>query len=225
MICFRNSPIIQELALRLFRTFCLCATLLVGVYLPALGADKHPPRVILEAGVSHPYGQLGGDADHTRLGQGARDGLRLAFGMRFPLSRTVFLTPYFAFVDYGNFDGSTPEVEEVAIESSSYRYGLELMVRADGPPSRVKPLLAVAMGLDRNRLTGNYQDPTAFMDESINSMGYNLRAGFQWKDLEFSVGYHINRFNTWQFYHSNYRERYNWDSLDVRGGWSIPFGD
>jgi hypothetical protein len=207
------------------RTIILGSALLFAAFNPALGADGLPPRVMVEAGVSHPYGILGGDADHSRLGQGARDGLRLAFGLRFPLSRTVFLTPYFAFVDYGNFQGSTAEVEEVAIESSSYRYGLELMVRADGPPSRVKPFLAVAMSLDHNRLLGNYQDPTAFMDESINSLGYNLRAGFQWKDLEFSAGYHINRFNTWQFYYSDFRERYNWDSLEVRGGWAIPFGD
>ncbi|PID81671.1 hypothetical protein CSB20_01840 [bacterium DOLZORAL124_64_63] len=211
--------------MKFIQIFCLGAALLVGACPPALGADGMTPRVILESGVSHPYGILGGDADHSRLGQGARDGLRLAFGLRLPLSRTVFLTPSFAFVDYGDFNGSTAEVAEISIESSSYRYGLELMVRADGPPSRVKPLLAVAMGLDRNRLVGNYQDPTAFRDQSINTLGYTLRAGFQWNSLEFSAAYHINRFNTWQFYYSNYRERYNWDSLDVRAGWILPFGD
>ena len=98
--------------MKLLRTIGLGTVLLIGACLPALGSEGHSPRVILEAGVSHPYGVLGGNADHSRLGQGARDGLRLAFGMRFPLSRTVFLTPYFAFVDYGISTAARPRWRE-----------------------------------------------------------------------------------------------------------------
>ena len=80
-------------------------------------------------------------------------------------------------------------------------------------------------GLYRNRVTGFYQDNTKAMDQSVNTMGYSLRAGLQIIGLEFSVVYNINRFNTWQFYQSDYRERYNWDNLGIRAGWLIPFGD
>ncbi len=220
-----NLPYPQEQILKHYWFAVLGILLLVGTTSTALAGDLPPAQVIIEAGLSHPYGQLGASADNTRLGQGARDGLRLGFALRIPLTPTVSLAPQFAFVDYGNFDGSTPEVDEIRIESSSYRYGLELMIASQGPPRRIKPFLALAMGLNRNRLAGNYQDPTSTMDRSINSLGYTLRLGLQWSSLEFSGGYHINRFNTWQFYQSQYRERYNWDSLELRAGWRVPLGD
>lgn len=203
---------------------CFCFVSLMVVAWPAFAQQTPPAQVVIEAGVAHPYGELGADAQHTRLGQGAYDGLRVGFALRLPVSRTLFLSPYFAFVNHGEFVGSTPEVEEYTIDSSTYRYGLELMLTAPGPSLSLKPFLAVAVAVDRNRLRGNYQDPLDYMDRSVNTLGYTLRLGFQWHTLEFSAGYHINRFNTWHFHRSEYRERYSWDQLDLRAGWRIPVG-
>lgn len=208
--------------MRAFRITCIVFPLMMVAMAPAQAQEEPTTQIYVDAGVSHPYGQLGASPDHTRLGQGAYDGLQLGIALRFPLSQTLFLVPYFAFLDYGNFNGPSPEGAEISIESSSYRYGLELLLKAPESFGSFRPFLAVGAGLARNRLVGNYPDPVDEMDRSLNTAVYRFRLGFQLSSLEFSAGYHINRFNTWQYYQSDYRERYNWDSLSVSAGWILP---
>ncbi len=91
--------------------------------------------------------------------------------------------------------------------------------RSSGRP---RPFLALAMGLNRNRVQGFYQDFVAEMDESLNSLGVSFRVGMQIVGFELSLVYNLNRFNTWHFYRSDYRERYNWDNMGLRVGWLVP---
>jgi len=172
----------------------------------AFAEDSPGSQVVVEAGMIVPYGQLGADFGKTRLGFGASEGLEIGFNYRIFLSQAVSIAPSFLFLDYGNYNGVDDEIGDFRVQSSSYHFTL-------------------GAGLFRNRVTGFYQDNTKAMDRSINTMGYSLRAGIQLIGLEFSVVYNINRFNTWQFYQSDYRERYNWDSISFRAGWLIPFAD
>ncbi len=187
--------------------------------------EKPGSQVVVEAGMVVPYGHLGADFDKTRLGFGASRGLEIGFSYRIFLSETVSIAPTFLFLDYGSYNGSHADVGDFRIQTSSYRYGAELMVKMPGSDKRPRPFLAFGAGIYRNRVTGFYHDYTKALDQSINTMGYSVRAGVQIIGLEFSVVYNINRFNTWQFYQSDYRERYNWDNVSLRAGWLIPFGE
>lgn len=202
----------------------LSAVILLGWGASAWAEDKPDSQVVVEVGVAIPYGNLGADFENTRLGLGATDGLEIGFSYRIFLSQTVSIAPAFLFLDYGNYEGSRGDLEDFRVQSSSYRYGAELMIKMPGSEKAFRPFLAAGAGLYRNRVTGFYQDNTKALDQSVNTMGYSLRAGMQVVGFELSVVYHINRFNTWQFYQSDYRERYNWDSLGFRAGWLIPFG-
>ena len=206
--------------------FCtLSLVVLVAGSVPAQAESLPGSQVVVEAGLIMPYGELGADFEKTRLGFGASQGLEVGFNYRIFLSQTVSIAPTFLFLDYGNYDGLDEEIGEFRVQSSSYRFGAELMVKMPGSDVTPRPFLALGAGLYRNRVTGFYQDNTKALDQSVNTMGYSLRAGVQIIGLEFSVVYNINRFNTWQFYQSDYRERYNWDNLSFRAGWLIPFGD
>ena len=205
---------------------CILGLLILFAGVGSAEASQKPSsQVVVEAGVAIPYGELGADFENTRLGFGATNGLEIGFSYRIHLSETVTIAPTFLFLDYGNYEGFDEEIEDFRVQSSSYRYGVELMVKMPGSDKSPRPFLAAGAGLFRNRVTGFYQDNTKALDKSVNTMGYSLRAGIQIVGLEFSVVYNINRFNTWQFFQSDYRERYNWDNLGFRAGWLIPFGD
>lgn len=192
--------------------------------MPAVAGDRPASQVIVEGGLAIPYGNLSDDLEQTRLGFGARNGYELGFRYRLHLSPTVSISPSFHFVDFGNFNGVSEEVGEYRIPSSSLRYCVEFMVMSRYR-SRVKPrpFLAAGVGLFRNRVQGFYQSYVQAIDESVSTLGVTLRGGVQVIGFELSLVYNVNRFNTWHFYQSDFRERYNWDSLSVRAAWIIPF--
>ena len=205
--------------------FLLGLMIILAQSAPVQAGDSSGSQVTVEVGAAFPYGQLGANFENTRLGLGATRGLELGFSYRIHLSETVSIAPTFFFLDYGNYEGFNDELGDYRVQSSSYRYAAELMVKMPGTDKLLRPFLAVGAGLNRNRVTGFYQDNFRDLEKSINTMGYSLRVGAQLAGLEFSVLYNINRFNTWQFYHSDFRERYNWDNVGLRAGWLIPFGD
>lgn len=200
----------------------LAVALLVSA--PAVCGERQASQVIVEAGLAVPYGDLDDSFENTRLGFGAENGFEIGFRWRLHLSSTLSLSPSFHFVDYANFNGVHPEVDEYRIQTSSLRYALELMTiseyRSFGRP---RPFLAVAVGMYRNRVQGFYQDFIQAIDESASTLGVSFRGGVQIAGFELSLVYHVNRFNTWHFHRSDYRERYNWDSMTLRAGWIIPF--
>ncbi len=227
MITFRITLIDGEEILLKLKFFTVAALVLCvvasGSY--SFAGNKPENHVIIEAGLAAPYGHLGADFEKTRLGLGASGGLELGFRYRIHLSNTISVAPYFHFVNFGDFNGFEPEVEDYRVASTSLRYGAEFMVMMPGSRNSLRPFLGAGVGMFRNRVTGFVQDFTQVLDRSVNTLGYSMRFGVQFVGLEFSVVYNINRFNTWQFYQSDYRERYNWDNVGFRAGWLIPFGD
>jgi len=199
---------------------------LVALLLPGLArAGARPPsQVIVEGGIAFPYGHLGSDLGESRLGFGAGNGFELGFRYRYHLSQTFSISPSFHFVDFKNFNGVDAEIGEYRVECSSYRYGVEFMMMSEGGPRSPRPFLGLGVGMYRNRVKGFYQEYVNPLNDSVNTLGVSFRGGIQIIGLELSLIYHVNRFNTWQFYQSDYRERYNWDSFGIRAAWVVPFG-
>lgn len=192
---------------------------------PFEGAEKHPrpgSLVLVEGGYAVPYGDLGSEFLTTRLGFGAAAGLELGFRYRYHFSPVVSLSPAFHFVDFGNFNSTAEDIGEYRISNTSYRYTLEMMFVEPGPASRLRPFLAVAGGIYRNRTEGFHKDFVKAFDNSENSWGYSLRLGLRFRDFELSGVYNVNRFHSWRFYETGYDECYNWDSLSVRCAWALP---
>lgn len=205
----------------------LCTlVLLAGLVLPMTASAGGRPhsQVVVEGGIVFPYGNLGADLGESRLGMGAGDGFELGFRWRYFLSNTLSISPSFHFVDFKNYSGVDETIGEFRVESSSYRWGAEFMMMSEGGPKSFRPFLGLGVGMYRNRVKGFYQDFENPLNQSVNTLGVSFRGGVQIVGLEISVIYHVNRFNTWQFYRSDYRERYNWDCLGVRAGWVVPFG-
>lgn len=181
-------------------------------------------RVVIEGALALPYGDLNDNFEDTDMGFGAENGFMVGFRYRYFLSPTVSISPSFHFVDFADFNGVHPEVEEFNIGTSSMRYSVELMVmspyRSFGKP---RPFLAMGAGIYRNRVQGFYNDYFNDLDESVNSLGLSFRGGFQMSGFELSLVYNLNRFNTWHFHEAYNRPRYNWDTLETRVGWVVPF--
>jgi hypothetical protein len=192
---------------------------------PGPPASRPPSQVILELGWVTPYGDLGDDFATTELGFGASDGLEAGFRWRLHLSPTLSLAPAFHFANYGNFATTDEELGDVRIDCTTYRYTLELLLRTGGRDATVRPYLAAGCGLYRNRVVGYTKEFTLSFDESVNTLGFSLRAGIEVAGLEFSAVYHVNRFQTWRFFRTGSEQQYDWDSFVLRGAWQIPFGD
>lgn len=192
---------------------------------PPPPAGRPPSQVILEVGWATPYGNLGEDFNATELGFGATDGMQTGFRWRWYASEHFSLSPAFHVSDWGNLSGTNEELGDYRVECYTYAYTLEAMLRTSDPEAALRPFLGVAAGLFRNRVVGFTKTFTTSFDESVNTLGFALRAGFAVSDLEFSVVYNLNRFSTWRFFDTGIDQPYDWDNLSVRGAWSIPFGD
>lgn len=203
--------------------FLLC-TMIVAMGWPGLAWAEHPPsQVLVETGLAIPYGDLADNFEDTARGFGAENGYFAGFRYRMHLSPTFSVSPSFHFVDYKNFNGVHPEVDEYRIQSSSLRYAVEFMVISPYQSfARPRPFLALGVGISRNRVQGFYQDFQEAIDESVNSVAWSFRGGVQMGGFEFSLVYNIDRFNTWHFHDSYDRDRYNWDAVEVRVGWILP---
>jgi len=197
---------------------------LVLLAAPAAAASRPPSQVILEFGWLRPYGDLGDDFSATELGFGADDGLEAGFRWRLHLTPTFSVSPAFHFANFGDFQTQDEDLGDVRVDCTSYRYTVEFLLRSGGD-ARVRPFLAAAGGLYRNRVVGYTKEFTRSFDESVNTLGACLRVGIAVADLEFSAAYHLNRFSTWRYFQTGVEQDYGWDSFSVRGAWILPFNE
>ena len=197
-----------------------------GLLLVAEAAADHPPsQVVVEFGAAIPGGDLADDFYATELGLGAASGLEMGFRWRYRYSEAWSLAPSFHFIDYKDFKGTHPTEGDFRIPASSFRYCLELMWTGGGSQSVLRPFAAAAGGIYRNRVEGFYKTFEKAFDESVNTLGYSLRAGVLVGGFELSLIYNANRFDTWRFFDTGFEESYNWDNLGLRVGWILPFED
>lgn len=188
----------------------------------ALATERAQSQVLIEAGWARPQGDLADEFGASELGFGAGDGLELGFRWRYSFSRRFSLSPAFHFVDYRDFKSSDPDLGDYRLESSSLRYTLELMYVAGVATDAVRPFLALAGGLYRDRFSGFGKDLTDPIDQSTNTLGFAARAGSRLGPFELSAVYSVNRFASWRYFETGREEDYDWSSFSVRMGWIIP---
>jgi hypothetical protein len=209
-------------AMKLVTAILLAAAILV----PQSAQADHPPsQIVVEFGAAQPKGDLAADFYDTRLGLGAASGLELGFRWRYRFNDNFSLSPSFHFINYKDLRSTDPVVGDFRIPTSSFRYCLELMWVFGAADSGLRPFIAAAGGVYRNRVEGFYKTFEQAFDESVNTLGGSLRAGFRIAAFEVSVIYSVNRFATWRFFDTGFEEDYDWDNAGVRVGWIIPFGE
>lgn len=192
---------------------------------PATAGEGPPSGILVEFGRAMPLGDLADDFIAAPLGFGAEPGLEAGFRWRVHLSDGFSLAPAFHFTDYGNFSGTDADLGEYRLECSTYQYTLEAMLHTADPAATLRPFVAVAAGLYRNRSVGFTKTFERSFDESVNTFGGSLRAGLAVAEIELSVVYHLDRFSTWRFFRTGTEQAYSWDALVLRAAWAIPFGD
>ena len=208
---------------------CLTA-LLVLVLAAAPGnaqdatTERPASEVILEGGYIRPSGDLAGDFPGAVRGFGARPGMEAGFRWRTYLTPGLSLSPAFHFENFGAREGTNDDIGDWSVKSSSYRYTLELMIMQSGETG-LRPFLAAAWGIYRNRVEGYTRDFLKQFDDSVNTLGFSFRAGFRISAFELSLLYSFNRFHTWRFFDTGWEEVYFWDNMAIRAGWQLPLGN
>lgn len=190
----------------------------------ATGFERPSSQVLIEGAYIVPGGDLAADFPWTHLGLGAKPGYSIGFRWRYFMTPSLSISPAFHFGKFGSRTGTNNETDDWSLNCSSYRYTLELMVLKPGKASSFRPFLAAAWGIYRNRVVGFQQDFVEEFDSSVNSLGFQFRAGGRLGPLELSLAYSFNRFHTWQFFDTGYEEVYVWDNMALTLGWDIPLG-
>jgi len=196
--------------------------------LPRTRPGRPGSQVVLEVGLAMPGGDLGDDFNTTELGFGAGNGMELGFRWRFHLGAAVSVAPYFHFIDYDDhethrYDPEEEETVEARIRSTVYSYGLEARFAPGSPERFWRPFVAVAAGVDRNRVEGWQKEFDKVFDRSVNSLGLSARIGARIDQFEISAVYRFNRFKTWRYFDTGVEQDYVWDAVVVRAGWILAF--
>jgi hypothetical protein len=213
------------------KIFCvmvaLALTLMVGTSVDARRAPE--VEVLLEGGVAFPYGDLGDDYFGTEFGSGAETGYEIGGRVRYFFSPEMALAPAFHFTDFGNFVGIAEGLGAFEISTSVIRYGMDLQyflpTRYQRSRHQVRPFLNAGAGLYRNRYRDELEETDlefSFYEASINTFGVTLGGGLRIGDFEWSVIYHVNRFETVRLSDTGLKENYNWDFLVMRAGFAFP---
>ena len=181
-------------------------------------------RVVIEGGLIQPQNNLVADFNEATLGLGAENGYEAGFRFRLPLTSFFSISPGFHLVDFGSHVLTDVDEEEYKTEALSYRFTLEGMLKPRFEDRWIRPFVAVAAGLYRDRVVGFYDDPFAQeRNNSVNSFGYSVRVGLAVDSFELSWVTHRNRVDTWQFFRTDSRESYRWDNQGVRLGYLMPW--
>ncbi|MGD9549184.1 MAG: outer membrane beta-barrel protein [Candidatus Krumholzibacteriia bacterium] len=179
-------------------------------------------EVQVDAGWLIPGGDLADDFLATRWGFGADAGLELGFHWRYRFNEDWSIAPAFRFADLGDFNGDVDTPQEYRIQSSSYRYTLEVRRTFRSGFPGLEPFLAMGGGVFRNRYLGWDKEILTAVDQSQSTLGLFAHAGFRFKEVELGVVYNRNRFASWRFFTGDREREFDWDTVCVRMSWVIP---
>lgn len=205
---------------KIFLALAACSFFTGGT--AVLAADELSSRVVIEAGFVQPGADLGAEFNPTLRDFGAETGYEAGFRLRVPVTEAMSVSPGFHFVDFGSYSFQDAAGVEFQTEALSYRFTLEWMYRSR-TKSVLRPFIALAGGLYRNRVVGFYEDPTAEKrNDSVNTLGYSGRAGLLVGNFELSAVVHRNGFDTRRYFVPDAGQSYGWHQAAVRLGYLLP---
>ncbi len=202
-------------------TLLLAALLATSAWAPAAAARPGSTEIILEGGASLPQGDLG-DSFDTPAGFDADTGYEVGFRVRSRWPNGWALSPSFHYVRFGEnsflLDDGFGGTIDGAGRCSIFEYAVDFQYFL--PARRHSPQLYLTAGvaLTHNRYRVEYSDDTWF-EEGVNALGGSIGMGVRIGDVELSALYHLNRFDTTEFYAP---EDYDWDWISVRVGFALP---
>ncbi len=191
--------------------------------------DATQVDLILEGGVSNPYGDLGDNFFGTVKGAGAETGFDVGARVRWYWPSGWSLSPAFHYDEFGDFVGFSDLYNaDIRVSTSVLRYELDLQYLFPGDRGSLRPFVSAGTGLYVNR----YRDQLSTEDFSVlntfNALGVNVGGGIKAGGLELAVAYHFNRFSTARLPGGDNGHNvtdYNWDYLTVTAGFALPLGE
>ena len=191
------------------------------------GSGGQGTEIVLEAGMVMPFNDLKDDFWTTEKGLSATTGYELGARLRQYLGYGWAISPSFHYVNFGNATGvgDFPQGDDLAyvIDTSLFRYGVELHIFAGAPGAPIRPFLIGGAAFIHYRYRDSLQY-NGIYQTSFNAPGFTAGLGFKMKSFEISGTYHFCQFDTDKLPpFSGQQETYLWNHAIVRVG--LAFGN
>jgi hypothetical protein len=182
--------------------------------------------LVLEGGVSTPFGDLGDDYFGTVKGAGAETGFDIGARVRQRWDNGWALSPAFHYENFGDFVGfSELDNADIKVETSILRYEIDVQYFFPGSGDDFQPFLTAGPGLYVNRYKDQLSTEDFPVTNTFNALGVSLGGGFRIGGFELAAEYHINRFSTARLPggdQGRFSTDYNYDFLTVTAGFGLP---
>jgi hypothetical protein len=180
-------------------------------------------EIVLEGGLAEPLGEHA-DPFGVSEGLGAGTGYELGLRVRQPLGSMFAVAPTFHYVQFGATSGVAdfPEGADLyyEVETSLFRYGLDLQMFMAGRGAAIRPFLTGGVALSHNR----YRDSLQYYQDfrtSMNGPSWSAGFGLKMHAIELTAAYHWNRFDTDNLTARFDVRDYDWDYAILRLGFAF----
>jgi hypothetical protein len=182
--------------------------------------------LVIEGGVTTPFGDLGDDYFSTIKGAGAETGFDIGARVRQRWDSGWALSPAFHYENFGDFVGfSEANNADIKVSTSILRYEIDVQYFFPENGSDIQPFLSAGPGLYVNRYKDQLSTEDFPVTNTFNALGVSLGGGFRVGGFELAAEYHINRFSTARLPGGDQGRRvvdYNYDFLTITAGFALP---
>ncbi len=172
---------------------------------------------ILDVAPLIPQGDLAEGYD-TPAGMGAGNGYEVGFRLR-QSHRNSALSIAMNIGKPGKYSDEN-DGDPFDVSASIFRYSADYTWYMPAKRNAVQFFLTAGGSLNHNVYKDEYITDGEFFEQGVNAIGANLGLGAKKGEFEFTLSYHVNRFDTIQIWDGV--ESYNWDYVTARVGIILP---
>jgi hypothetical protein len=196
--------------------------LIALVMIIASSAHASKWEMVLDLAPLIPQGDLAESYD-TPAGMGSDTGFEVGFRLRQIQNNSAWSIAMNTgrpkkYEGIGFLDDGTEDPFEVS--AIMFRYSADYTYYLPAKRNSAQFFLTAGGSLIQNKYRDEYLTDGEFFEHSVNAIGANLGAGVKKGEIEFTLSYHINRFDTIRIW--NDVEDYNWDYITARIGIILP---
>jgi hypothetical protein len=174
-------------------------------------------NAILDVAPLIPQGDLAEGYD-TPAGMGAGSGYEVGFRLR-QAHRNSALSIAMNIGKPGKYSDANDD-DPFDVSASIFRYSADYTWYMPTQRNAVQYFLTAGGSLNHNVYKDEYLNDGEFFEHGVNAIGANLGVGAKKGEFEFTLSYHVNRFDTIQIWDGV--ENYNWDYVTARVGIILP---